>query len=335
MVNSPMTLTGQPRAHGGDLDRAIATHGGARADWLDLSTGVNPHPWPVTEQVRNMPAALWHALPGQEMQSRLLDAARAAYAIHPANQLVAASGTQALIQLMPRIAAGQTLAVHQPSYNEHRGVFSDAGWTVVDRQSDRADAAVVVNPNNPDGMVVSPEDLLERAGQVGTLIVDEAFADMTPDISLCPRVLPENVLVLRSFGKFFGLAGLRLGFAVGAPTTIRRVSAMLGPWSVSGPAQYLGAQALADQSWIGSMKQILSRDCARLQEILQEAGLTSQMGTDLFQTIHSEAAGAIHEHLARARIWTRAFPYSPTWLRLGLPGPGPEWARLEAALARL
>lgn len=338
MVNSAMTLTGETRAHGGDLDRAIARHGGRRADWLDLSTGINARPWPVGAAVKGMPDAIWQALPDQRLQTRLLDAARRSYGVHPANTIVAAPGTQSLIQLLPRLAEGQVMAVRHPSYNEHRGVFADAGWSIVSGTSgmpDRPDAVVIVNPNNPDGLVWTPADLLERARQVGTLIVDEAFADMTPAISLCPHVLPENVVVLRSFGKFFGLAGLRLGFAVGAPAMIDRVSSMLGPWAISGPAQYLGARALDDASWISSMKQTLSDDCATVRKILDDNRLNDLMGTDLFQTARTPGAKVIHESLASAHIWTRVFDTWPDHIRFGIPGTDAGFDRLDAALRKV
>lgn len=338
MVNSAMTQTGETRAHGGDLDRAIARHGGSRADWLDLSTGINARPWPVAAAVREMPDAIWQALPDQSQQARLLDAARRAYGVHPANAIVAAPGTQSLIQLLPRLAEGQVMTVRHPSYNEHRGVFADAGWTIVSGPSERAsksDAAVIVNPNNPDGLVLASGDLLDRARQVGTLIVDEAFADMTPAISLCGHALPENVVVLRSFGKFFGLAGLRLGFAIGAPAVIDRFSSMLGPWAVSGPAQYLGARALNDAGWIMSMKQTLHGDCAAMRKILNGNGLTDLMGTDLFQTARTARAQAIHESLASAHVWTRVFDTWPDHIRFGIPGTDAGFDRLNAALQKV
>lgn len=338
MVNSAMILTGETRAHGGDLDRAIARHGGCRADWLDLSTGINARPWPVAPAAGEMPDAIWQALPDQSQQVRLLDAARRAYGVHPANAIVAAPGTQSLIQLLPRLAKGQLMAVRHPSYNEHRGVFADAGWSIVSgpsTQADNADAAVIVNPNNPDGLVCTPADLLARARQVGTLIVDEAFADMTPEISLCPHALPENVVVLRSFGKFFGLAGLRLGFAVGAPAMMDRVSSMLGPWAVSGPAQHLGALALDDTGWISSMKQTLHDDCAQVRKILNGNGLTDLMGTDLFQTARTPGARTIHESLASAHIWTRVFDTWPDHIRFGIPGTDAGFDRLDAALRKV
>lgn len=332
MVNSAMAQAGETRAHGGDLDRAVARFGGSRAEWVDLSTGINPHAWPLQQALQAMPGSVWQALPDRHAQDRLLDAARRAYGLHPSNGIVAAPGTQALIQLMPCLSSGRQVSVRHPSYNEHRGVFADAGWQVTTQP--RAATVVCVNPNNPDGHRTSGSDLMDLAADVGTLIVDEAFMDMTEDESLCRRALPANVVVLRSFGKFFGLAGLRLGFAVGAPETTYRLNRLLGPWAVAGPALHLGAAALNDHQWIAEMKQTLARDTCRLREMLRAAGLGQPVGTDLFQTAGTPDAPALHEALARAHIWTRIFDGWPGHIRFGLPASATAFARLEQALPK-
>lgn len=327
-----MTQAGETRAHGGDLDRAVARFGGSRAEWIDLSTGINPHAWPLQQALQSMPASVWQALPDRQAQDRLLDAARRAYGLHPSNGIVAAPGTQALIQLMPRLSSGEQVSVRHPSYNEHRGVFADAGWQVT--TGPVADTVVHVNPNNPDGHRTSIDDLMALAAHVGTLIVDEAFMDMTEDESLCRRTLPANVVVLRSFGKFFGLAGLRLGFAVGAPEAMDRINRLLGPWAVAGPTLHLGTAALNDHQWIAGMKQTLARDTSRLRETLRAAGLDRLSGTDLFQTAGTPDAPALHETLARAHIWTRIFDGWPGHIRFGLPASDTAFARLEQALPK-
>ncbi len=332
MVNSAMAQAGETRAHGGDLDRAVARFGGSRAEWIDLSTGINPHAWPLQQALQAMPGSVWQALPDRHAQDRLLDAARRAYGLHPSNDIVAAPGTQALIQLMPRLASGSRVAVRHPSYNEHRGVFADAGWQLTAEPP--ADTVVRVNPNNPDGHRTSTDELTDLAARVGTLIVDEAFMDMTEEESLCRHALPGNVVVLRSFGKFFGLAGLRLGFAVGAPETTHRLNRLLGPWAVAGPTLHLGAAALNDHQWIAEMKQRLSRDTSRLREMLRAAGLDQLTGTDLFQTGGTPDAPALHEALARAHIWTRIFDGWPGHIRFGLPASDMAFARLEQALPK-
>jgi cobalamin biosynthetic protein CobC len=199
-----------------------------------------------------------------------------------------------------------------------------------------ADIAVVVNPNNPDGRRWPPEALAALAARVGRLVVDESFADADPGLSLAPRLaeLGERVVILRSFGKFYGLAGARLGFALAGPLTAARLRALAGPWAVGGPAIAIGLAAYADSAWQNETSARLHADSARLHALLASAGWPTVGATALFVTAETGDARAAQSRLARARIWTRAFPYSAGWLRLGLPGTPSEWDRLTAALPR-
>ncbi len=243
------------------------------------------------------------------------------------------AGAQAAIQLLPRLAPPGCVAILSPTYNEHAAAFRAAGWQVEDTSDIAAlagaDAAVVVNPNNPDGRRHTPGDLTALAARVGLLIVDESFADPTPDLSLCPTLGRPGLIVLRSLGKFTGLAGLRLGFALGAPSDIARLAELAGPWAVSGPALALGAAALADTAWTQATRARLAADARRLDAL---APWPLAGGTALFRTYDTPDAAAAQDHLARARIWSRIFPWSTRWLRLGLPGEPTEWDRLAAAL---
>jgi cobalamin biosynthesis protein CobC len=320
------------RDHGGDLDRARAEYG--CGDWIDLSTGINRRPFPLPP----LPAEAWTALP----MARDLDALErtAVQAFGCEGPLIALAGAQAAIQLVPRLAKPGRATVLAPSYNEHAASLAAQGWTVSAAPDlstmAGADLAVVVNPNNPDGRRWRPDVLAELAGQVGLLVVDESFADAEPGLSLAPLLpeLGERAVVLRSFGKFYGLAGVRLGFALAGPETTARLRALAGPWAVAGPALAIGNAALADRGWQASTAARLHRDAARLSALLMErAGWPTVGSTALFVTVETGSALAAQALLARARIWTRAFPYSPGWLRLGLPGDAAEWARLEAALA--
>lgn len=321
------------RDHGGDLDRAMAMHGGA--DWLDLSTGINRRPWPVGA----LPDRAWTALPTATDLAALEGAATRAYGATGA--VVALAGAQAAIQMVPRLAPPGRAAVLTPSYNEHAAALSAQGWDVTPAPDlaamDGADLAVVVNPNNPDGRAWPPARLAALAERVGCLVVDESFADPVPNLSLAPRLadladLGERVVILRSFGKFYGLAGVRLGFALCGPQTAARLRALAGPWAVSGPALALGTAALRDRDWQTATAARLAADSARLSALLTRAGWPVVGACALFVTAETGDAAAARDRLARARIWTRAFPYSPGWLRLGLPGTAAEWARLEAAL---
>lgn len=318
------------RDHGGNLDAAMAQHG--PGNWIDLSTGINRRTYPLPR----LSPEVWTALPSHSAKTQLMRAARAAWQVTPASHGLSLAGAQAAIQLMPGLRPKGRARVLAPTYNEHAASLRAQGWQVEDCPDlaalAGADLAVVVNPNNPDGRSWSPERLLQLAGQVGFLVVDESFADATPALSLLPHTLPDNVLVLRSFGKFYGLAGLRLGFAFGAAPVIGALAERAGPWPVSGAALQVGAGALADTAWADAMRDQLAADASRADLIVAGAGWSVVGGTTLFRLYHTEDAVAAQDRLARHQIWSRIFPWSAQWLRLGLPGTEAEWERLAAAL---
>ncbi|WP_265501316.1 threonine-phosphate decarboxylase CobD [Paracoccus beibuensis] len=316
------------RDHGGNADVARSQYGGD--DWIDLSTGINRRPWPVPA----LPDSVWRDLPTAEIQAQATKAAAAWFGCRP-EQVLPMAGASAAIQLLPRLGARGRAAVLSPSYNEHTASLSAAGWQVgpaTDTAAmEGADLAVVVNPNNPDGREWSPDALARLATGVGRLIVDESFADPRPDLSLAPA-LPANAVVLRSFGKFWGLAGLRLGFVIGAPDLLEELREAAGPWSVNGPALAIATAAMADRSWADDTVGYHSEASLRLDMLAAGAGWACVGGTHLFRLYETPDARAAQDRLARARIWTRRFPYSDRWLRLGIPGNRTEWDRLAAAL---
>lgn len=320
-----------PSDHGGDLARAIARHGGAPTDWLDLSTGINPRSWPHPKPLPDLPAAACRRLPDADAVETLLAAARRAYAVPPAAAIAAAPGASALIRLVPRLARPVAVAIPGPTYSEHQAAFAAEGWRVGERPGPGVTAAVIVNPNNPDGRLWRRRDLLLLADALDLLVVDESFMDPIPEFSLIPDTGRDGLVVLRSFGKFFGLAGLRLGFAIGAPVAIARLADMLGPWAVSGPAVEIGCRALADRGWAQAERRLLAADAERLSALGRAAGWREVGGTALFRTFETPDAGAARDELARARIWARIFAYSTTWLRLGLPADEAGWVRLASA----
>ncbi|MGD1868796.1 MAG: threonine-phosphate decarboxylase CobD [Neomegalonema sp.] len=321
----------KPRDHGGDLDRAIAKFGGAAETWIDLSTGINPVPYPIGA----IPSDCWTRLPAAAAMSELLRAAREAYGVPASVSIVAAPGAQALIQLTPRLRAPGAVAIVSPTYNEHSAAFAVERWRVEAvselGQGGDCDAAVIVNPNNPDGRLWPHEAINEVAQQVGLLVIDESFADPMPGASMAADPPPGAVL-LRSFGKFYGLAGLRLGFAIGRELDVSRLRSMLGPWAVSGPAIAIATRALSAKDWAAAAIQRLDRDAARLDAMAVRNGWRLAGGTALFRTYETRNAIEAQETLAAHQIWSRIFPYSQTWLRLGLPGQEAHWARLERAL---
>jgi len=314
--------------HGGNLAEACARFGGAAEDWLDLSTGINPVAYPGTE----VSHAAWARLPDRSAFDAAEAVARAAYGVPEGAAVVAAAGASALIGLVQRLVRGSVVAIPGPTYNEHGTAFRAAGWRVAERPEPGTTAAVVVNPNNPDGRSWSAGELLLMAEALPLLVVDESFIDLTPEGSLCGHAGAEGLVVLRSFGKFYGLAGLRLGFAVCGRETAVRLRRMLGPWAVSGPALEVGARALADTTWAEATRERIRADAARLAALGRAAGWSVVGGAGLFITFETPDAGAAQARLARVRIWSRVFPYSAIWLRLGLPGTEAGWRRLAGAL---
>ncbi|UOA28411.1 threonine-phosphate decarboxylase [Pseudosulfitobacter sp. DSM 107133] len=307
----------QNRDHGGNLDAAVARFGGARANWVDLSTGINPVPYPVP---RIGPDA-WNALPDASATAQIEAAARTFWKVPEGADVLAAPGASALIAQIPRLAKAGSVAIAGPTYNEHAAAFQAHGWDV----GPQGTAQVLVHPNNPDGRLWTTTDL-----QASLRVIDESFCDVTPDASLIAQAKTPGTVILKSFGKFWGLAGLRLGFAIGDPALIGALRAMLGPWPVSGIALATGTAALSDPDWAAQTRARLAQDAVRLDDIMKAKGATVVGGTDLFRLYNVDDATAWRDRLAAAHIWSRVFPYSGTWLRLGLPAPD-RWAQIEAA----
>lgn len=307
------------RDHGGGLDAAIATYGGTRAGWLDLSTGINPVAYPVG----TIPAGAWTALPDSAAFTALADAARQFWNVPAGAAILPAAGASALIARIPTLAKAGSVAIQGPTYNEHAASFAGLGWTV---SPDGREAQVVVHPNNPDGRVWAAEDITAPLA-----IIDESFCDVIPEASLIALAERPGTIILKSFGKFWGLAGARLGFAMGDPTLIAKLAEALGPWQVSGPALAIGAAALGDTEWANATRARLAVDSARLDAVMTARGAKRIGGTSLFRLYEVDNAARWQDRLARGHVWSRIFPYSTTWLRLGLPAPD-RWSQLEAAL---
>lgn len=313
-------------AHGGDLGEVRRRHPGAPQPWIDLSTGINPLPYPVAD----LPADAWSRLPSHDAEQTLIASAARRYRCE-ANQLVAAPGTQALIQLLPRLVARSRVAIVGPTYAEHELNWRRHGHDVaVVPNPEAADVVVVVNPDNPTGRLLPTQALRRISARL--LVVDEAFIDLLPVEASLAGALPDNAIVLRSFGKVHGLAGLRLGFAIAAAPLAQRLREELGPWAVSGPALEIGVAALADDAWLEETATRLASDVRKLDALLVAAGFTVLGGTPLFRLAsHPEAPEKV-EGLARQGIHVRAFADRPTCLRFGLPRGDEEFRRLSAAL---
>ncbi|KIC52056.1 alpha-ribazole phosphatase [Tateyamaria sp. ANG-S1] len=314
-------MLAQTRDHGGGLDAAIAQYGGHRPVWIDLSTGINPTPYSLPD----LSQTDWTALPDKAAADRLVKAARVAWNVPDSAAILATPGASAAIAQIPRLAPAGTVQIPQPTYNEHAASFANAGWTVRD-DGQTADAQVLVHPNNPDGRHWAKSDLCAPLK-----IIDESFCDVSPEASLIETANQPGTLILKSFGKFWGLAGVRLGFVIGDPALVVRLAEMLGPWPVSGIALTIGAAALEDHAWADQMRVTLTQDATRLDTLLQSHGAQTVGGTTLFRLYNVGDAAAWQTRLARSHVWSRIFPYSKNWLRLGLP-PADRWSQLESAL---
>ncbi|GBU16751.1 threonine-phosphate decarboxylase [Methylobacterium sp.] len=324
-----------PVAHGGDLDAARALFPGAPEPWLDLSTGINPVPYPCPA----LPPSRLARLPSAEDDRRLRAAAALAYGASDPASIVAAPGTQILIETLPRLRRPGRVAVLGPTYAEHAAAWARGGHaveavTALDALAE-ADVAVVVNPNNPDGRRLSRDTLLalaaDMAARDGLLVVDEAFADLEPEDSLCGDLRP-GLAVLRSFGKTYGLAGLRLGFALAEPALVTAVARALGPWAVSGPAGFVGAAALSDLGWRAEAATARLADAGRLDRMILRGGGRVVGGTALFRTADFEDGPGTFARLGLAGIYVRRFEQAPQRLRFGLPATREDWCRLSRVL---
>ncbi|WP_298839784.1 threonine-phosphate decarboxylase [uncultured Roseobacter sp.] len=317
-------MTTENRDHGGGLDAATARFGGSRIGWIDLSTGINPQPYPVS----HVSADVWTALPDQAAQDALVGAARTFWNVPEGADVLAAPGASALIAALPALSEPGTVTIPAPTYNEHAAAFGAADRSL-STDDTSAQTQVLVHPNNPDGRLWRTEDFPAAAASL--TIIDESFCDVLPDASHIALSAEPGYVILKSFGKFWGLAGMRLGFAIAHPGTISVLRDRIGPWAVSGPALQTGATALRDAGWATATRQRLKEDSSRLDSLMSATGAECLGGTTLFRLYSVANAAAMQERLARHHIWSRIFPYSDSWIRLGLPAEI-HWPRVEAAL---
>lgn len=326
-------------AHGGNLEEACRRHGHAPQAWLDLSTGIAPWAWPVPP----VPPAAWHRLPDGD--AALVAAAQAFYGAGP---LLPVAGSVAAIRALPAVLQRwhprARVIVAPLSFNEHAAAWSRAGhavravaWEDFDAQIDHCDVAIVCHPNNPTADDADPAQLLAWRGRLaargGWLVVDEAFRDTRPERSVIGAAGQPGLVVLRSLGKFFGLAGARVGFVAGRPMLLDLLAGALGPWCVAGPSAAVATAALQDAAWQQVQRERLLLASQRLATLLSARGLPV-CGSDFFAWTDAPAAAALHEGLAaRHAIWTRRFDEAQrVSLRFGLPGDEAGWQRLDHAL---
>ncbi len=322
--------------HGGRLREAVSRYGIPFDEWLDLSTGINPVGWPVPQ----LPARCWQRLPEQDDGLE-----RAAEGYYGNAYLLPIAGSQAAIQLLPRLRQKSRVGILQTSYVEHAEAWRSAGHEVVplsvpaiEQQLASLDVLLLVNPNNPTAERFSAAQLIQWREQLaergGWLVIDEAFMDAESEQSLLSHCGEEGLVVLRSLGKFFGLAGIRVGFVFAWPLLLQRIARELGPWHVSGPAREVARLALLDRDWQRATRLRLQADSQRLKVLLRESGFMPSGSTALFHYCHQPDAQSLHQCLAQQGVFTRLFA-TPAALRFGLPGSESEWQRLQQVLPAL
>jgi cobalamin biosynthesis protein CobC len=323
--------------HGGNVEAARRRFPGAPEPWIDLSTGINPEPYPVGP----ISPTAWERLPETDVLGRLEEIAATRYGAGQSANVVAGPGTQALIQWLPRLIRAKRVGVFGFTYSEHARAWREAGANVTTvnelRQLKDFDVAVVVNPNNPDGRLIASNELRELAAALarngGALVVDEAFMDViTPSQSLAHDMPDQRVVVLRSFGKMYGLAGVRLGFAICSGDLVSALRNALGAWPVAGPAIEIGSRALSDDAWLEASTERLAADAARLDALLVAAGCRIIGGVSLYTLCLHQDAQPVFERLGSAGILVRSFAEKPNWLRFGIPKHETQWTRLKEAL---
>jgi cobalamin biosynthetic protein CobC len=203
----------------------------------------------------------------------------------------------------------------------------------VETMLDELDVLVAVNPNNPTGELIDPVVLYDWhkriAARGGWLVVDEAFIDPTPVASIAGAVPRTGLIVLRSLGKFWGLAGVRAGFVLADQQVLAGMRSLLGPWQMSHPARWIAQRALVDNAWRDATTTRLQQDSERLTTLLDTHGWHSPTGCALFRWVPTEYADWLYDALAKQAILVRRFD---TGLRFGLPGDEAGWQRLDAAL---
>lgn len=319
--------------HGGHLIDASNKYNIPKEQWIDLSTGINPNGWPVPA----IPSECWQRLP--ESADGLLSAAKEYY---QCQSILAVAGSQAAIQALPLLRKKSKVGVLAPAYAEHAYSWQKAGHEVVELSVEtiesrlpQLDVLILINPNNPTGQRFSKTQLLNWHKQLdkrdGWLIIDEAFIDTTPENSLSSHPVSDGLIILRSIGKFFGLAGLRCGFVIATENTLTELNERLGPWTISHPSRYITTLALIDKDWHLKTQIELKKQSARLALLLTKYGLEVTAQTDLFLWVKMPDAEKIHYFLAEKGILTRLFT-QPDSLRFGLPKNELQWKFLEQAL---
>ena len=336
--------------HGGQLNVYAQHYGISQALWLDLSTGINPGGYFKSDVPDNVLRDLPHDDDGLQ---------QAASDYYGSDALLMVPGSSWAIQNLP-----QVLLKHRPSinkvllpqlgYSEHQQAWLASGvmaefysGTPSAAQLKTCDVCVLINPNNPSTHLLSKDTVLNIAQQLqqhsAWLIVDEAFLDTRPCNSVTGEN-EENTIVLRSLGKFFGLAGLRVGSVIACDSILTHLNSLLPPWALSHPARFIAKHALQDTVWIQQTRLRLQQQANKLAELCEQV-LGGQGGdawrilqTDFFVTVLCESKKMTlecHHQLCEQGIYTRLLDHQ-CGIRIGLPSDrSQDWQRLEQGLKQV
>lgn len=320
--------------HGGNSDEAAKAYGFAANEMVDLSTGISP----IAYDMALPSSKAFQALPLNSDLEQLLHHAKHAYGVPAGAAICAGAGSQSLLSALPKLYEPTVIWCPEPTYNEHRYRWERAGHHVDGSAHCPKEARIIIlgHPNNPTGHIWSHADKDQYLAHVkakgGLLIIDEAFADASPDISFMADADDDSIMILRSVGKFFGLAGLRVGFAIGGTKMIASLADEIGPWPLSQPAMIVAGRALQDSRWQDSHRKKLGEKSAWLAIRLQKAGFELVAHTPLFITIRHHNIAAFHDHLARHGYWTRLYANQPDMMRLGLLPDDHQTIQFESLL---
>ena len=327
--------------HGGNLQQASEIYGVSMDAWLDMSTGISPWSYPVDD----LPSNVWRDLPPSN--DELIATAKKYYQIDEQN-VVVSPGSQLSIRLLPQLFAKSKVALPVLGYQEHALSWKLAGHQLCFYQNveeliqliedGKVDHAVVINPNNPSCEKTTKEKLSYISNSIkGVLLVDEAFMDF---YQTAPSQIPEssfgsaislnaeNVIVVRSIGKFFGLAGLRLGFVIGLHPVLQKLQTLFQPWAINHASMLISRQALADTQWQEQQRLKIKAGAKQLEPLLfslcQDFQELRIENTALFCSVFAQSIDVqkLHKQLAMLGVWTRMSnpDDKQAWLRFGLVG---------------
>ncbi len=347
MTNLQPALT-LPR-HGGNLEQACKEYGGTLENWLDMSTGISPWHYPTPE----IPSSVWQQLPSNSQ--RLIEAASQFYQA-PVHEIAPGAGSQPLIRLIPQFIESSTVALPSLGYQEHAYAWQLAGHQPVFYrnttellalvENNNVDHAVLINPNNPTGEITPPNTIKSLACNInGHLIIDEAFFECIESqhpnsLSAISHSHP-NITVLRSLGKFFGLAGLRVGFAIGRNELVTQLRRFTQPWPISSAGELIAISALQDSAWHTKQRARIRTHSLVFEHLVSKlaanVGITHTTHTGLFHTLFGapDNINWLHHALAKQNIWTRRNNSTDpqAWLRLSLPADTDQFIERTQDLA--